>query len=355
MRKFFTHTLVVLLTLAILAGTMSHVLALPPCMDVVFIIDTTGSMNDNRALLAATEKIKYFVREFEQNTSVNFKYALIDYRDFPERTTYSEDYPYKVQLDLSDADALDTALGELVPAYGGDFEETVYSAVIHGLGDVSWRDGSGKIAVLVGDAPALDPERYTGYMVGDAILSLQGKTFQKVKDLNAAPTQNPVEKQDAVQSAVKLFSISITPDDDPFTTFSALATESGGLGATLDFADDLLVYMLDYANSLPPIPDPPDPPPVVTLKSSMTLFHKDDTTVFASQDTPRVRWESTNPAVLSIDDNGRVTYYFAKIGDTTIKAIDSETNKELARTQVKVTWDWWQWILVVIAFGWAYL
>jgi|GEM_PF-5836010 len=95
-------------------------------------------------------------------------------------------------------------------------------------------------------------------------------------------------------------------------------------------------------------------PPVINLGSNFTLYRKSDPG-FAAKDTSGIDWVSSNPKILAIDNNGKVTFGFAAIGSVTITAIDNVTKQPLDSVTVKVTWQWWQWILVVLAFGWLYL
>ena len=44
---------------------------------------------------------------------------------------------------------------------GGDWEESVYSGMRAGL-DLQWRAGVKKMMIVIGDAPAKDPEPVTG-------------------------------------------------------------------------------------------------------------------------------------------------------------------------------------------------
>jgi hypothetical protein len=307
-------------------------------MDVVFLIDSSGSMED--VFPAAVEQLRTYLAGLLESGAADFRFALVDFRDFPGKTTYEEDYPYKVQKDFTaDTDSFSIALGAMDTGYGGEREESVFSALIDGLAGLSWREGAGRAAVLIGDAPALDPETETGYTRTDAAAALQ-------------------------TLGLTLHTVTVLPEWEetpaPFADFRALAEGTGGLAVTLPDADSLLDALLAQARSLPIPPDPPQPPqppvykPNLGLPGSLTLYRKDASNVFAAQDTPTIRWESSAPGVLDIDDNGRITYQFAKTGTVTIRAFD-ENNAPLATVQVKVAWQWWQWILVIFLLGWAYL
>jgi hypothetical protein len=93
----------------------------------------------------------------------SYRVALVDYRDFAERTGDPGDYPSRLDLDFSsDPAAIRSAINGLGLGYGGDGPETAWSGLMEAFG-LTWRPGVKKVALLFGDAPALDPEPFTGY------------------------------------------------------------------------------------------------------------------------------------------------------------------------------------------------
>lgn len=124
-------------------------------LDLIFVIDTTGSMWDDIANVkaAATEIVNTIDSEID-----DYRVAVVDYRDF---STYpyggSGDYPYHVMLPFStDKTSVIGAIQGLSIGWGADWPESVYSALTRaiyteGLGP--WRDGVKKAIILMGDAP----------------------------------------------------------------------------------------------------------------------------------------------------------------------------------------------------------
>jgi PKD repeat protein len=87
-----------------------------------------------------------------------YRVAVVSYRDFPGRTGYSGDYPSKVIQTFTDDPALiQTAINSLTLGDGGDWPETVFSGIQAAI-DMDWRPGVTKVAIVIGDAPALSPE-----------------------------------------------------------------------------------------------------------------------------------------------------------------------------------------------------
>ncbi|MCL2105754.1 MAG: VWA domain-containing protein [Oscillospiraceae bacterium] len=359
------------LLLALLLGaglTLCAFAAQKPKLDIAFVVDTSGSMEEILAEVAAL--LRQGVEALEASGAADIRYALIDYRDFSERTAMEIDYPYDIKLSLSGGpDDVWLALGALEAGYGGDREESVYAALIHGLSALEWREDAARLAILIGDAPALDPEAYTDYTARDASDFLQGKTIQAANLEEALAGTADIEalvKAPLAGIALPLYSLTILKpgeyDGDegyePFETFAGLSRESGGLAFIWEEAGALLDALLDYVAALPLPEEPEDPPPVISLRPSFTLYRKEacaDFTAADAVDPARIRWESTNPRALAIDNNGQISYAFAGIGTTTIRAIDNLTGRVLGESQVKVTWKPFHWVLVIVAFGWIYL
>ena len=66
-----------------------------------------------------------------------------------------------------------------------------------------------------------------------------------------------------------------------------------------------------------------------------------------------LRFETTGK--IAVDSKGWITFRFLGVGKTTVTAYDAITGAEIDSIEVCVTWSWWQWILVVLLFGWLYL
>jgi len=130
-------------------------------IDMAFVVDTTGSMwwTINRV----RKDIQSIVDQIEAN-SRSARFALVSYRDDPRRTgDYEIDYPSKLHLDFTtDTDLLKQEIDKMDADGGDDLEETIYSGIMEAI-KLRWRTGVRKVAVVLGDAPPLDPEPFTGY------------------------------------------------------------------------------------------------------------------------------------------------------------------------------------------------
>lgn len=135
-------------------------------VDVVFVIDTTGSMG---SYINAVKSFSTELVDLVAQRTASYRFALVDYRDFPSRTGASYDYPAKVQLGFTDdTAAIQDAINGLTLGYGGDTPETVWSGLDAAIG-LPWRPGVKKVVVQLGDAAPLDPEPITGLTADDIV------------------------------------------------------------------------------------------------------------------------------------------------------------------------------------------
>ena len=65
----------------------------------------------------------------------------------------------------------------------------------------------------------------------------------------------------------------------------------------------------------------------------------------------KIKWKSSNTGVATVDENGKV--YAAGTGTATITA-ESEDGYLNDTCTVKVSYAWWQWIIVIVLFGWIW-
>ncbi len=128
-------------------------------IDVVFVVDTTGSMGDEIAEVRAD--LSSLVSQLAATTD-SYRVAVVSYRDFPQRTGNSIDYPFRVdQTFTEDLASIQAAINSLSARGGADFPETVFSGIQAAI-ELPWRPGVTKVALVIGDAPALSPEPISG-------------------------------------------------------------------------------------------------------------------------------------------------------------------------------------------------
>jgi Mg-chelatase subunit ChlD len=115
-------------------------------IDVVFAVDTTGSMG---GLLDGAKRtvwsIASHIREVDKNADVHV--GLVAYKDLGD-VYVTKDFPL-----TSDVDAVFAELSTYTAEGGGDVPEDVDAALDDAVHKMAWRDGAKKMIFLVGDAP----------------------------------------------------------------------------------------------------------------------------------------------------------------------------------------------------------
>ncbi len=115
-------------------------------MDVVFLIDTTGSMSDEIArikstLLSVTQQLQ------SQERPVELRYGAVLYRDI------GDEYVTKRHAFTKDIQSFDSALQGIQANGGGDGPESLNQGMAEAVHAMEWRHNSAKLVFLVADAP----------------------------------------------------------------------------------------------------------------------------------------------------------------------------------------------------------
>lgn len=211
-------------------------------VDLIFVIDTTGSMYDDIASVkdSATEIVNAL-----DSKSGDYRVAVVDYRDYPVSPygVPGTDYVYKLDLSFSsDKDAIISSINSLSLGNGYDWEESVYSALVNAIIDPNkdlsnsdnygWRKGVCKYIILMGDAPPHIPEPWDGgYSLDDVVYWSE----------NVDP--------------VIVYSIRIGADDTTLNSFSKISESTGGKVYTAVTASDLvdtIVEVIEAMDTTPP-------------------------------------------------------------------------------------------------------
>ena len=123
-----------------------------PTMEMVFVLDTTGSMGG--LLSGAQQRIWGIVNEVMQTSSLSsVKVGLVAYRD------RGDQYVTQVLPLTDDLDKVYSTLMDFQAQGGGDEEESVRQALADGIARAGWSQPSSnnaQILFLVGDAPPHD-------------------------------------------------------------------------------------------------------------------------------------------------------------------------------------------------------
>lgn len=71
----------------------------------------------------------------------------------------------------------------------------------------------------------------------------------------------------------------------------------------------------------------------------------------SSYSKDQIKWTSSNTKVATVDENGKVTMTGQGTATITAKSIDNATE---ATCKVTVTYSTWQWIIIIVLFGWIW-
>jgi len=115
-------------------------------LDIVFIIDTTGSMEDN--VLGVKQYIYYFLNPIkEKKLDVNL--GLVEFSDISARKE-------KVYGLTDDPEKFQKWLDKTVFYGGGDLPESGYEAILTALEKIKFRKSAQKVFIFISDAPQHD-------------------------------------------------------------------------------------------------------------------------------------------------------------------------------------------------------
>jgi Mg-chelatase subunit ChlD len=115
-------------------------------IDVVFAVDTTGSMG---GLIEGAKRTVWSIATHIRKTdpNANIRIGLVAYKDIGDEYVTR---PFSLTTDL---DSVFTELSSYRASGGGDTPENVDAALYDTLHKMQWRAGAKKLVFLVGDAP----------------------------------------------------------------------------------------------------------------------------------------------------------------------------------------------------------
>lgn len=96
----------------------------------------------------------------------------------------------------------------------------------------------------------------------------------------------------------------------------------------------------------------------VTATETITLNAREskaiETTVEDNGAEYTLSYKSSNEKVATVDKDGKVTAHKRGEAKITVTATDANGNVKEAVTTVKVNYTWWQWLIVIVLFGWLW-
>jgi hypothetical protein len=224
-------------------------------IDIIFAIDTTGSMFDDIAAvkLAATQIVDDL-----DSRGVDYRVAVMNYEDFPVSPFGSAgcgDATFHDVLGFSkDRSSIVSAIQSLTLRCGGDTPEAVLSASMHAIDSTSlgtWRKNAKKAIILMGDAPGHDPEPFTGFTTAAVIAAARARTgsLAPVISQSLIPSFIPTALA-AGEDPVHIYPILIGFDFSARTQFSQLATGTDGKLFEAPTAGDVVEAIIEALGTI---------------------------------------------------------------------------------------------------------
>lgn len=114
-------------------------------LDLMFVVDTTGSMDDELAYLQV--ELQDIIKRVSDEKQIPVRLSLNFYRDT------SDEYVVKPYDFTPDTDEAIQFLSQQYASGGGDYEEAVETALEQAINGSTWQEGNTKLMFLILDAP----------------------------------------------------------------------------------------------------------------------------------------------------------------------------------------------------------
>jgi hypothetical protein len=122
----------------------------PVELDIVFVIDSTGSMHDEiRTVKEELVNIMDRINSGQPRPSI--RVGVVAYRDYPNQ---EQEYLTQTKGLTSNVNSVENFIMGIEAYGGGDYEEAAEAGLDKAINDMKWRKSAHKIIILVGDAPA---------------------------------------------------------------------------------------------------------------------------------------------------------------------------------------------------------
>lgn len=215
-------------------------------LDLSFVVDTTGSMDDDiAAVKAAAADIVSRLTE----RGVNYRIAIVTFND-PAALTH-------IVLPLSaDQPTIISRINSLSAGGGGDEPETVYSGLMAAVGRLDWRSNVPRAIILMGDAPPKDPEPDTGYTLTQVTAAARAGRIGVGAAAHTASLAAATQLA-LTPDSIRIYPILIGADPAARQSFQALADQSGGSLFSASAASNVVAAILQAVDeiTLAPVAD----------------------------------------------------------------------------------------------------
>lgn len=221
--------------LALSAATPSRELQL----DLLFLLDTTGSMGDELARIQDTiDSIAQRIDSFQPRPDVRF--GLVAYRD--EGDAYvTRDYDFTA--DVGDFRA---ELATYEADGGGDTPEALDEGLHNAIHDLQWRDNAVRLIFLVADAgPQTSRDLGYNYLSDAQQAVAQGIKLYPIAASNTDSDAEYVFRQLAQQTLASFIFLTYQPGESSGAPGESTELAAGEQAYTVERLDDLIVQLVE--------------------------------------------------------------------------------------------------------------
>jgi Mg-chelatase subunit ChlD len=209
-------------------------------LDLLFLLDTTGSMGDELARIQETiDSIAARIDAFSPRPEI--RYGLVAYKDVDDEYVTR---PYAFTTDLDD---FRRALAALSADGGGDTPEALDEALYEGMVRMEWRDEpTVRLAFLVADAGSHvpGPSQFT-YLDGTREAVARGVKIYPIAASNTDPQAEYVFRQLAQQTMAGFVFLTYQPGQSGGAPGESTTLEAGEQSYTVERLDDLIVGIVE--------------------------------------------------------------------------------------------------------------
>ncbi|HEU4769630.1 MAG TPA: hypothetical protein VFS77_19845, partial [Pyrinomonadaceae bacterium] len=185
---------------------------------------------------------------------VDYRVAVMNYEDFPVSPFGSAgcgDATFHDVLSFSnDRASIVSAIQSVTLRCGGDFPESVLSALMHAVDSTSlgtWRKNAKKAIILMGDAPGHNPEPFTGFTTASVIAAAQARSASLAPVIGRSFMPAAIA---AGEDPIHIYPILIGFDSSARSQFSALATGTDGALFEAPTAADVVEAIIEALGTI---------------------------------------------------------------------------------------------------------
>ncbi len=208
-------------------------------LDVLFLLDTTGSMSDELERIQQTiDSIAQRIDNFEPRP--NLRFAVVAYRD------EGEDYVTREYDFTADVDTFREVLSTFEADGGGDTPEALDEALHAAVHDMQWNDDAVRLIFLVADAgPHMNDQQPFNYLTDAQEAVARGLKIYPIAASNTEPDAEYVFRQLAQQTLGRFIFLTYQAGESSGAPGESTTLEAGEQPFTVERLDDLIVQVIE--------------------------------------------------------------------------------------------------------------